>query len=289
MGNADDCLTGFKLHLLGRGLATGTVKAYLTCLGCFASWWGRTTGEPFNPAAVTELDVADYRRHLQNRKRKPATVKLHLDVLSAFFTWACKSGLAQANPAEEVKRPAREAPPPRWLDRREVAALARSVQKHGTARDRALFTLLLHAGLRISEALSLKTQDIVIRDRSGHVKVRQGKGGTYREVPLNATARKILSEYMKDVSGGWLFPGRNGSSMTPRAAQKRLKELGRLAGVDVTPHKLRHTFCKMLVDAGESLDRVALLAGHASLDTTAVYTKPGRTDLEKAVEKLSWE
>jgi len=289
VGNTDDCLTGFKMHLLSRGLAAGTVKVYLTYLRCFVSWWEGTTGEAFSPAAATELDVADYRRHLQNRKRKPATVKLHLDVLSAFFTWACKNGLAQANPAEEVKRPTREAPPPRWLDRREVAALARSVQKHGTARDKALFTLLLHTGLRISEALSLKTQDVVIRDRSGYVKVRRGKGGTYREVPLNATARKALAEYLNNVSSEWLFPGRDGGPMTSRAAQKRLRELGRLAGVEVTPHQLRHTFCKMLVDAGESLDRVAMLAGHANLNTTAVYTKPGRADLEAAVEKIAWD
>ncbi|MEW6226582.1 MAG: tyrosine-type recombinase/integrase [Bacillota bacterium] len=289
MGNIDDCLTGFKMHLLSRGLAAGTVKVYLIYLRCFVSWWEETTGEAFSPAAATELDVADYRRHLQNRKRKPATVKLHLDVLSAFFAWACKNGLAQANPAEGVKRPAREAPPPRWLDRRAITAVARSLQKHGTTRDKALFALLLHAGLRISEALALKTNDVVVRERSGHVKVRRGKGGTYREVPLNATARRVLAEYLEGLSGERLFPGKSGGPMTSRAAQKRLRELGRLAGVDVTPHRLRHIFCKMLVDAGESLDRVAMLAGHANLNTTAVYTKPGRADLEKAVEKLAWE
>jgi len=54
-------------------------------------------------------------------------------------------------------------------------------------------------------------------------------------------------------------------------------------------HTLRHTFCKTLVDAGESLDRVAALAGHASLNTTARYTKPSFTDLEKAVARLAWE
>ncbi|MGB9792925.1 MAG: tyrosine-type recombinase/integrase, partial [Thermacetogeniaceae bacterium] len=54
-------------------------------------------------------------------------------------------------------------------------------------------------------------------------------------------------------------------------------------------HSFRHTFCKMLVDAGESLDRVAVLAGHGNLNTTARYTRPGRVDLEKAVEKLAWE
>ncbi|MGB9792135.1 MAG: tyrosine-type recombinase/integrase [Thermacetogeniaceae bacterium] len=59
--------------------------------------------------------------------------------------------------------------------------------------------------------------------------------------------------------------------------------------MDATPHSFRHTFCKMLLDAGESLDKVAVLAGHGNLNTTARYTRPGRRGLEKAVEKLAWE
>jgi integrase/recombinase XerC len=166
----------------------------------------------------------------------------------------------------------------------------RAAQKHGAPRDRALLALLLHAGLRVSEAVNLKVRDVVIRERSGHVAVRRGKGEKYREVPLNATARKMIQEWLGDHPGGeHLFPGRNGGPVTPRAIQKRLKELGRLAGVEVTPHRLRHTFCKMLVDAGESLDRVAVLAGHANLNTTARYTRPGMDDLERAVEKLAWD
>ena len=262
---------------------------YLGAAWRFARWWEKTTGAAFDPAAVTVIDVADYRRHLLNRGRKAATVNANVEALRAFFGWLRESGAVQTDPTEGVKKVPQARTPPRWLTRREVGALARAAQKHGTARDGALLALLLHAGLRVSEAVNLKVQDVVIRERSGHVAVRQGKGGKSREVPLNATARKLLVEYLEGVSGGWLFPGRDGDPMTSRAAQKRLRQLGRLAGVDVTPHKLRHIFCKMLVDAGESLDRVALLAGHASLDTTAVYTKPGRADLERAVEKLAWE
>ncbi|WP_245574417.1 tyrosine-type recombinase/integrase [Desulfovirgula thermocuniculi] len=158
------------------------------------------------------------------------------------------------------------------------------------AKDGALLALLLHAGLRVSEAVNLRVQDVVIRERSGFVRVRHGKGGKYREVPLNVTVRRILKEYLAELppQSEWLFPSKRGP-MAPRVVQKRLKLFGRIAGVEVTPHKLRHTFCKTLVDAGESLDKVELLTGHTRLDTTAIYTRPGRTDLERAVEKLSWE
>lgn len=284
-----ELLSAFERRLRERGAARATIETYLGAARRFARWWKETTGEKFDPAAVTVLDVADYRRHLLNAGKKPSTVNLYLDAVSALFAWASGEGLAQSDPADGVRRLPEERTLPRWLTKRELGALLRALQKHGSPRDRALVALLLHAGLRVSEAVSLRVQDAVIRERSGHVKVQHGKGGKHREVPLNVTARKLLSAWLERHPGGeWLFPGKSGP-MTPRAVQKRLKELGRLAGVDVTPHRLRHTFCKMLVDAGESLDRVALLAGHASLDTTAVYTKPGRADLERAVEKLSWE
>lgn len=281
-------LTSFENYLLGQGLTPGTAASYLGHLRRFFSWVKDTYGE-FDPAVVTSLDVADYKRHLQNKNRKPASVNNALDAISSFFSFAKAAGLVQADPTEGVKRVPEQKPAPKWLTRRELGALIRAVQKYGSKKEQALVMLLLHTGLRVSEAVSLRVQDVVIRDRSGHVAVRQGKGGKYREVPLNATARRILGDYLADLPGEWLFPGKNGGHLAARAAQKALEKCGRLAGVEVTPHRLRHTFCKMLVDAGEALDRVAVLAGHGNLNVTARYTRPGRAGLEAAVEKIAWE
>lgn len=88
-----------------------------------------------------------------------------------------------------------------------------------------------------------------------------------------------------------MFPGRAGAHpLTSRAAQQAFARYVRRAGLQlaVTPHTLRHTFAKRLVDEGVSLDRVAALAGHASLSTTARYTRPTAADLEQAVSKLDW-
>lgn len=282
-----DALTDFENHLLGRGLSRGTVAIYSGHLRRFAAWVEGTYGG-FDPGAVTPLDVADYRRFLQSKNRKPATVNNALDAIGTFFAWAKEAGLVQADPTEGVRRLKEQKSAPRWLSRREVGSLMRAVQKYGNQKEQALITLLLHTGLRISEAVSLGVTDVVIRERSGHVVVRQGKGSKYREVPLNATARRILGEYMATLPGEWLFPGKAGP-MTRRAAEKTLAKFARLSGVEVTPHRLRHTFCKMLADAGESLDKVALLAGHENLNTTARYTRPSVHDLERAVEKLAWE
>ncbi|HHY93713.1 MAG TPA: tyrosine-type recombinase/integrase [Firmicutes bacterium] len=106
------------------------------------------------------------------------------------------------------------------------------------------------------------------------------------------TIRKVLKEYLEShrPGGEWLFLNRYGERLNERSAERMVRKNAQLAGLDrVTVHTLRHAFCKMLVDAGERLDRVAALAGHASLNTAARYTKPSFTDLESAVARLAWE
>lgn len=214
-----------------------------------------------------------------------------LDVLNSFFSWAKEEGIIQSDPVKGMKRVPEQRKAPRWLNRKDLGALVRAVQKYGTPRDRALVFLLIHTGLRVSEACSLKVAEIIIRERSGVVIVRRGKGEKWREVPLNVTVRKVLAEYLNVFPGGeWLFVSRKKNKLSVRAAERIVEKYARLADLEVvTPHVLRHTFCKMLVDAGESLDKVAALAGHSNLNTTAKYTKPSLQDLEHVVEKLSWE
>jgi len=162
-----------------------------------------------------------------------------------------------------------------------------AVQKYGDNRDQSLVVLLLHAGLRVAEACSLTMDDVVIRQRSGMVRMREGKGRKHRENPLNVTVRKVLADYIDGLTGEWLFPGRKGR-MTTRTAERILMKYARLAGVEATP-QLRHTFCKGLVDAGVSLDKVSVLAGRSNLSTTARYVRPSMRDLERAVDRLTWE
>jgi len=283
-----DLLSDFEVYLLGKGFSPATVRVYRGHLRRFVAWHEAACGR-FDLRAVTPLDVADYRRHLQGRGRKPTATNNALAALRSLFVWAASRRLVDGDPVEGVKRLPEEASPARWLARRDLGALVRAVYRQGGPRDQALVVLLLHTGLRVSEAVSLRRTDVVINDRSGHVVVRMGKGGRSRQVPLNVTARKPLAAYMGGLEGEWLFPGRGGGPMTSRATQKILAKYARLAGVEATPHRLRHSFCKLLVEAGESLDVVAALAGHGNLNTTARYTRPGVRDMERAVEKLAWE
>lgn len=278
----------FESYLFSQGLSKKTGYLYVSSMRRFIKWFEETYGD-FNIAAITALDIADYRRYLLGLRKKPATVNHALDVLKSFYSWAYAEKFVSINPAVGIKRIKEQKNGPRWIGKRELGSFVRAVQKHGSLRDQAMVVSLLHTGVRISELLSLRLDNVVIRERSGIFKV-YGKGDKYREVPLNCTVRKVLKEYINGISGDWLFSGSGRvGPMTSRSAQWIFKKYKRLSGVDATPHMFRHTFGKMLIDAGESHDKVAALLGHASLNTTARYTIPSANDLERSVEKLSWE
>ncbi len=134
--------------------------------------------------------------------------------------------------------------------------------------DRAMIVLLLNSGLRISELCALSTKDIELTDRKGKLIVRQDKGSKKREVPLNRIAREALKDWMNvRTAGDALFEGKRGDRLSPSGVYRRLVELARRAKLeDVSPHTLRHTFSKNLVDAGVGLEHVAALLGQSNLN-----------------------
>jgi integrase/recombinase XerD len=212
--------------------------------------------------------------------------------LSAFCEWAREAGLIPANPVQGISLVEEVRPAPKWLDKNAQYALLRSVQERGRARDIALITLMLHTGLRVSEVSNLKVSDVNISPRKGAVRVRGGKGDKFRGVPLNANARKALQAHLEELGAvegdRWLFMGKRGGQLKSsgiRYLVQRYAYDARLEGV--TPHTLRHTFGKNMVDAGTSLDRVASLLGHDSVDTTRIYTTPSEQDLQREVERIA--
>lgn len=265
-----------------------SVQSYMRDLKLFLEWLaGR--GET-NPAAVTPLDASEYRRFLAEKGHKPATVNRKIQALRVFYGWLEEARAVPDNPFRRTKTlPAQELAP-RWLTRPEQAGLMRAVRAKGRLRDEAMIALMLFAGLRVGELVALEREDVIVRERSGKVVVRQGKGGKRREVPLNSTVRDILRRWLEANPTGPLWPSQKGGRLSKRQVQKLLDDYAYAARLEnVSCHKLRHTFCKNLLDAGVSIDQVAALAGHTKLDVTRRYTVPSMADLEAAVERTSWE
>jgi integrase/recombinase XerC len=300
-------LQAFEEYLVQQERANLTIRGYLADLSHFIQWFEQTNGEHFSLPAVTPTDVREYRQHLAAiQRRKPATVNRRLAAIAALMDWAKRTGLIESDPTDGVRGLPQERRGPRSLDKKEQYALQRAIEKDLQLaylryplrwriheRDASMTVFLLHTGLRLSEALALQLDDLQLSDRKGEVTVRQGKGGKSRTVPLNSAARKALQAWMevrRPFKGSYLWIGmENGgmSALSGRSVQRALFRQGRAAGLErLTPHVLRHTFAKNLIDAKVGLEKVAALLGHSNLNTTRIYVAPNQSDLEQAVEKL---
>ncbi|MZP31347.1 tyrosine-type recombinase/integrase [Heliobacterium undosum] len=274
------------LELQKTRLAVSSVQAYERDLRDFATWFAQTNGQELGPQAVTSIDMREYQSWLQTvAGRKPQTVNRRLLVIRMWLAWCQEQGIIGRLPG--MPRPVREQKAaPKALERVEQNRLLREVERRGSTRDLALVRLLLGAGLRISEAVGLRREDVTMGERSGYVVVSQGKGNKRREVPLPAETRKVLKVWLDEHPGGpWLFPGRTERHLTARQAQKMLAQLAVFARVEVTPHGLRHTAATNMLSSGADLVTVAEILGHESLDTTARYTKPSARKMAEVVEK----
>ena len=288
-------LTAFASHLQARGCSANTVQAYVRDICSFAVWFFATNREDFKPELMTSMDLRAYRAFAM-ANWKPATWNRRRITLRTFAHWSQAQGYLTYDPFQGVDAWEEEELPPRWLEKNEFSRFMRQVElltqgartrhwRWQALRDQAMVALMAHAGLREGEVVALNVSDISIMDRSGRAIIWKGKGDKKREVPLNLEARRALNLWLSvRGEGEALFVGKGGERLSTRTVQRRISEIGRLAGISVTPHDLRHTFAKRLVDRGQPLTVVAKLLGHSRLDTTSRYVRPGWDDLADAVE-----
>jgi len=167
----------------------------------------------------------------------------------------------------------------------------------GRQRDFSMVTLMLNTGLRLAELVNVELGDIELSERKGSVFVRHGKGNKERRIPLNADARKALRDWLairpETPGNTFLFialESEADGSLSHRTVQRIVRRYGQEAGLPhLSPHTLRHTFAKNLVNNGVSLEKVAVLLGHSSLETTRIYITPSAQDLAQAVSRIEIE
>jgi integrase/recombinase XerD len=287
-------IAAFVAELGRQGMAAKTITTYTSDLVSFARWFADSTGEAFRAASVTPSDILDYKAHLRTvQRRQAATVNRRLAALRKFFLWAQGTGRITDVPTTAVKGVPAAPRAPKSLPKRDVDRLIREAQKAGNKRNLAIILLLRHTGLRVGELCNLRLADIRTSERKGSVLVRSGKGDKDRTVPLNHDVREALEAYLKvrpEALDDHLFLGQRGEPLQTDGVQLIVRKLARRAGLEkVTPHVLRHSFAKHVLDAGEDLATVSRLLGHERLETTAIYTEPTARDLEEAVAKLERE
>ena len=287
-----------------RGLAVLTIKGYHSDLNQFARWFNEKVGQEVTPQLLQSEHVFGYRQYMINKGDKPQTINRKLAAIISYGWWAVKTKQITINPAEGIKNMAETTLAPKWLDKRQKSAIMRTLRREIEEakdqyprlwllrlRDSVAVSLILNTGIRLSEVCDLKLDDVKISERKGNIIIRQGKGQKRRIIPLNNDGRGLLLMWLNHRpknKGDMLFTGQRGEGMNPRAVQRAVHRIAKKAKVEnATPHTLRHTFAKTLLDENVPIDQVALLLGHSNLNTTRIYTTPDEKDLEKAVGKIN--
>ncbi len=247
-----------------KGFARSTQEEYLLRARHFAAHYMRS------PAEMGEPETRDYLIHLVNEK-KASPASHHMYVASLKFLYA-----TTLNRPEEVAKipwPKKPRTLPDILSGEEVDCLLHSVH---SVKHRAILMSAYGAGLRVSEVCCLKHSDIDSKRMLLHI--RHAKNSKARYVTLSERLLSFLRYYWKTTRprGEYLFPGRNpGAHISDDGVRWALRKAVAEAGLTkrITPHSLRHGFATHMLELGEDIRTVQQLLGHASIQTTARYTK----------------
>jgi len=272
-------LDGFAASL--TSVADSTRVAYLGDVERFVEWASRRGDVP-GPEAVNRIVLRRYLAYLATLGRKKRTIARRAAALRRYFAWLCRTGAITADPSLRLSAPAGEARLPHVLPHAEIEAMLDRPPARVTAdpaavrlRDDAVLELLYGSGLRVGELCGLRVHDL---DLARRLAIVEGKGAKERQVPLSQPAVAALSAWLQAGRAAMVQPGsppnclflnRRGNVLGSRDVRRILDHR---AASPTHPHALRHTFATHLLDGGADLRVVQELLGHASLQTTQVYT-----------------
>ena len=220
-----------------------------------------------------------------------------MEALRSFYRFQVGEDRLAEDPTRNFQSPRLPARLPKYLNQRETQTLFRSAQAESVGRFEdlrrlAALELLYATGMRVSELLGLKPQDVNLSE--GWVRVF-GKGSKERMIPLHERAVRILRAYLqrredhfsKKSAGPEAFLSRSGRRLSRVQFWRDMKVLGKKAGLDqgLHPHLLRHSFASHLLQGGADLRAVQELLGHANLATTQIYTHLDSTAIKNSHQK----
>ena len=252
-----------------RGMSEETQRAYVLAVKLLAKHYNRS------PDQITEAELRAYLLYLRNEKQvSNSTFTVYLCGIKFFYEHTLK----RAWPTLELARGGRERKLPVVLSKAEVKQILECVRRQ---RHRVCLSTIYACGLRLSEGISLRVQDIDSERMT--LSVRQGKGRKDRSVPLPEGALSMLREYWcTHQHPVWLFPiaYQRGPvlptakrCMAPRGISKAFQKARQESGIKkaATIHTLRHSYATHLLEAGVPLRVIQVYLGHASIETTAIY------------------
>lgn len=269
------------LHYLKveRGLSENTINSYGIDLKLFLEYLRENEIPSFKQ--VNKEVIVNYMQSEKNNNKANSSILHSVSSLRKFFQYLAQEKIIEKDPMLLIDTPKKKQHLPQVLTKEEVEKLLRSPNTGQVLglRDRAMLELMYATGLRISEIINLKLEDLHLT--MGTLQTL-GKGHKERIVPVGDEAIKWVNRYLEEARpkllkqkrSNYLFLNFHGNNLTRQGVWKNLKAEVRKAGIqkNITPHTLRHSFATHILENGADLRIVQELLGHADISTTQIYT-----------------
>lgn len=281
-------------HLLvEKGLADNTLSAYRGDLESYSTFLSNQGVK--DPEEVRSSHIYSFIAHLRDEGLTAKSARRKVVAVRGFHRYLVSSGHLSKNPAENLGplQIPRNLPDVLSANQMDILLKQPDTSKYTGLRDRAMMEMTYAAGLRVSELLGLKMEDL--NREAGFLRVT-GKGSRQRLTPLGKEALHWLERYIKEARphllkgrlNAYLFPGRGGKAhITRQAFWLKIRKYAQEAGLPkIHPHTFRHSFATHLLEGGADLRSVQILLGHANIVTTQIYTHISREHLKEVHKKF---
>lgn len=242
---------------------------------------------------MTETHLKAYVQYMNDQEFKPSTISRNIASMKGFVNYLMEEGVLENNIAASLKSPKIEKKMPEIMTMNEVVTLLEQPSKHNPkeVRDKAMLELLYATGIRVSELISLKLDDLNLQMRyilcKDHNKERMIPFGVNAKVALEEYLSFAREELLDHTENNVLFVNCSGLPMSRQGFWKIIKYYANRANIktDITPHTLRHSFAAHLVENGADLRSVQEMLGHSDISTTQIYANLNHSHLREVYAK----
>ena len=272
----------FELYLRREERSENTIACYLRDVRQFFAWYD---GES---AALTDLTLIAYKRFLNQKEKTVITANRKLASVNAYCRYLYDARrLPEASAVKLTK--SRDKPEYKGLEAAELHRLHDGILANGNPMHICIIELLLGTGVRVSELCGLNVRDLNLDPKQPSIRVL-GKGMVNRTLPLNRAALNAVVAYLgsrRTEPTQRLLQGQRGP-LGRGAVEIILGKYGAALGIEVTPHKLRHSLAYTLIQSGTAMTTIQQILGHESILTTNLYTHTRQQEMATALAGLTW-
>ena len=259
--------------LIEKGLSKNTALSYKTDLKIFLQYLYENNIEQEN---VQHRQITDFLWQLKQKGLSPNSIYRMIESVRQYYKFLVLEDIIKANPTENLTIPKIPANLPEMLSLQEVEQLLTSVNGSDilSLRNRAMLEVLYATGLRVSELINLKFDNVNVEEKFVRI---VGKGKKERLIPFTDVAQLYLKSYLqnrKKTKSDFVFLTRLGKPISRIEFWRQLKNIAIAAGITkkISPHMLRHSFATHILSAGADIRFVQEMLGHSSISTTQIYT-----------------